>query len=93
MSVLLPDPETPVTHTNIPRGISTSISLRLFSRAPFTTSHCSPQSLRLVGMSITFLPDKYWPVREADDFMIFWGDPNAITFPPSAPAPGPRSTM
>src|SRR5688572_9835387 len=34
-SVLLPDPLTPVTTTNCPRGISTVIFLRLCSRAPW----------------------------------------------------------
>ena len=36
-SELLPEPETPVTHTNRPRGISTSMFLRLLCRAPRTT--------------------------------------------------------
>ena len=30
----LPEPETPVTHTSMPSGISTSMFFRLFSRAP-----------------------------------------------------------
>src|SRR5436309_1378368 len=34
-SVLLPEPETPVTTTNFPRGISTVMFLRLCSRAPW----------------------------------------------------------
>ena len=32
---LLPEPDTPVIHVNIPSGIFTSKSLRLFSFAPF----------------------------------------------------------
>ena len=34
ISVLLPEPETPVMQTNLPSGIATSMFLRLFSRAP-----------------------------------------------------------
>ena len=34
---LFPDPETPVMQVIIPRGISTSICLRLFSAAPLTS--------------------------------------------------------
>ena len=37
-SELLPEPETPVTHTKTPSGISTSMFLRLWCRAPRTTS-------------------------------------------------------
>ena len=32
---LFPDPETPVTHVIIPRGICTSIFFKLFCLAPF----------------------------------------------------------
>src|SRR3990172_12715049 len=34
MSVLLPEPDTPVTHTSRLSGICTSMFLRLFSAAP-----------------------------------------------------------
>ena len=35
----LPDPDTPVTQTNLPRGISTSICFRLCSAAPRTVRY------------------------------------------------------
>ena len=40
-SVDLPEPDTPVTATKLPSGISTSMFVRLCSRAPWMTS-CSP---------------------------------------------------
>ena len=41
-SVDLPEPDTPVTDTKQPSGNSTSMFLRLCSRAPRTVSHSSP---------------------------------------------------
>ena len=35
MSVDLPEPETPVTQSNVPKGKSTSTPFRLFPRQPF----------------------------------------------------------
>ena len=61
-SELLPDPDTPVTQTNTPVGISTSICLRLLCDAP-TTRTTSPRSWRrLAGTSIFRFPDRYFPV-------------------------------
>ena len=62
MSEDLPEPETPVTHTNSPSGISTSIFLRLFSEA-FLITRLFPLPFRLsAGTSIFFLPERYCPV-------------------------------
>ena len=55
----LPDPDTPVTQVKSPRGISTSIFLRLFSRAPrMVKKPCSAGRLSR-GRGIRFLPDRY----------------------------------
>ena len=43
-SVLLPEPDTPVTHTNLPNGISTSTCFRLFAAAPNTRSKDNVQA-------------------------------------------------
>jgi len=51
-----------------------------------------PEGLRRsLGMAISFLPDRYCPVRPLD-FLIFAGVPSAITSPPFTPASGPIST-
>ena len=53
-----PDPETPVTATNSPSGISTSISLRLFSFAPLTVSlRFGSRALLADGISIALRPE------------------------------------
>ena len=53
------EPETPVTATNLPSGISTSIFLRLFSLAPFITIDLPLPFLLSVGTAILRLPAKY----------------------------------
>jgi len=64
----LPDPETPVTDTKTPSGTSTSISLRLFSFAPLTTSlRLGSIARRFAGISIDLRPDKYAPVIDSLD--------------------------
>ncbi len=55
----LPDPETPVTQTNLPTGISTLIFFKVFSVAPFMVIKLPFPCLLEVGVSIPFLPDKY----------------------------------
>ena len=91
-SVLLPLPLTPVTATKHPSGISTSISLRLCSRAPRTASHASPGSRRSAGTSILRLPDRYCPVIDCFDFSTSLTVPDTMISPPCSPAPGPMST-
>ena len=70
MSVLLPLPETPVTATKHPSGISTSMSRRLCSRAPRTVM-ASPEGCRLrAGTGIDRLPEMYDPVTESFTFSM-----------------------
>ena len=72
-SELLPEPDTPVTQTNTPSGISTSMFLRLLCVAPRTIAAWRRRSgRRLAGTSICRLPERYWPVRLVrlgDDFV------------------------
>ena len=78
MSVLLPEPDTPVMHTKTPRGILISMSLRLFCRAPIIWIEL-PFVFRLVcGKGIFFLPDRYCPVRDFLEREIFCTVPSAI---------------
>ena len=91
--LLLPDPETPVTHTSSPRGISTSMFLRLFARAPLIEINLPFPSLRCSGSSIFFAPDRYCPVIEFGFALISSAVPWATTIPPWIPAPGPISTI
>ena len=52
----LPEPLTPETDTNVPSGIATSMSFRLFAFAPRTTS-CLPLPFRrVVGTGIIRSP-------------------------------------
>jgi len=44
------------------------------------------------GTSITRLPARYCPVREAAHLAMVSGDPSATICPPCTPAPGPIST-
>ena len=73
--LLLPLPDTPVTQVNTPRGMSTSIFLRLFTRAHFTLSHLSPLRRLLSGRGMNLRPDRYWPVMEFSDANISSGVP------------------
>ena len=52
IKLLLPDPLTPVTHVNLPKGISTSIFLRLFCLAPLIISDSPFPDLRVCGIGI-----------------------------------------
>src|SRR3989338_6335012 len=66
-SVDLPEPDTPVTHTNRRNGISTSMFLRLCAAAPLILILGVDESTfrRFSGSSIFNSPLKYFPVREA----------------------------
>ena len=88
----LPEPDTPVTDTKQPSGISTSMPFKLCSRAPRTTSHSPRGSRRMAGTAIERLPERYWPVIEALQFTRSETEPAQITSPPCSPAPGPMST-
>lgn len=59
-SVDLPDPETPVTAVRTPSGKETSMSRRLFSRAPCTVRlRAGSTGRRTSGVGIDRLPDRY----------------------------------
>ena len=55
-SVLLPEPETPVTAVSAPMGMSTSTDCRLCSVAPRSVIH-GPSARRTLGIPIRFLPE------------------------------------
>ena len=60
----LPEPDTPVTATMQPIGISTSMSWRLFCLAPEIVTHLSFVGSTLSsGIGMLCLPDRYAPVR------------------------------
>ncbi len=63
-SVDLPEPETPVTATKQPKGKSTSMFLRLFSRAPKMLTYDPLVPLRSEGTGSNLLPAKYSPVND-----------------------------
>ena len=89
----LPEPETPVTATIHPRGISTSIFCKLFSLAPIILNHLSSSGIFLsVGIGIFCLPERYAPVMLSLLDNSSFNLPLTKTFPPSLPAPGPMST-
>jgi hypothetical protein len=80
-SVLLPEPETPVTTVKAPMGNSTVRFLRLFCRAPLITSSLRP-ARRVSGTGTSRAPVRYWPVSDAGTFSIGFGVPWATTSPP-----------
>ena len=88
----LPDPETPVTATKQPSGNSTSMSWRLFSRAPLSSSRSPSAGRRTCGTRISFPPERYCPVRERSSARRPSRSPEWTTSPPCSPAPGPMST-
>ena len=62
----LPDPDTPVTATNSPSGISTSRLRRLCSRAPsMRIDFRASGGRRVFGVGIASSPLKYLPVMDA----------------------------
>src|SRR6266516_3723929 len=60
----LPLPLTPVMATKHPSGKSTSMFLRLCSRACRTVSHASPGCRRISGTGMERSPARYLPVIE-----------------------------
>ena len=89
----LPLPDTPVTHTIFPSGISTSMFLRLFSLAPRITRLLPFPARRDAGTGICFFPLRYCPVADSGHAQISSMLPAATTLPPFTPAPGPISTI
>ena len=93
ISVLFPEPETPVTQTSLPSGIFTFTFLRLFSAAPRISINFPLPSLRFSGTGITLLWLRYWPVIDFSQALISSTSPTHTISPPCTPAPGPTSTI
>ena len=93
IKVDFPEPDTPVMQTNSPRGILTSIFLRLFSVAPLIFRNLPLPCRRSLGRGTIFLPERYAPVIDFGSASISSGVPSATNQPPCSPAPGPRSTI
>ena len=87
-----PLPLTPVTTVITPKGNSTSIFFRLFPFAP-NNLRVLFHFLLFLGISISSLPLKNFPVIEFLFFIISFGLPKATTSPPKVPAPGPISSI
>ena len=93
IKVDFPEPETPVTQTNCPKGIRTLIFFRLFSFAPIISMYFLLLFLLCFGTNIFFFPLKYCPVIDSGTNLISSAVPCATTFPPCTPAPGPISII
>ena len=66
MSVDLPEPDTPVTHVITPSGMSTVTLRRLLPRAlRMRRTRSSWRGVRIGGIAIARLPERYWPVIES----------------------------
>src|SRR5258708_13116079 len=90
MSVDLPEPETPLTHTSSPTGSARSMFLRLFPRAPFSfRTRARSKRRRGFGTAISSVPERYWPVREAGVLPGCLGRPPPPPPPPRPPPPPP----
>ncbi len=89
----MPEPDTPVTQINNPRGKLTSIFFKLCPAAPNTVKHFSFGMRRASGTGTYFRPLKYCPVIETGLPVISSIFPWATTSPPFSPAPGPMSTI
>ena len=93
-SELLPEPLTPVTQTNSPSGMSTSMFFRLLWRAPWIVdSALSVRGRRCSGTAICLRAGE---VLAGEALRV--GErcrrtcPAATTSPPRTPGPGPKST-
>ena len=96
ISVVLPEPETPVTTVSRPLGMSASRGFTVWmapvDRWMVPKSKSSPQGHRgRSGLGASCL--RKGPMREAGSSASSFTVPWASTRPPSAPAPGPISTI
>ena len=78
--------------TSLPSGNVTSTALRLFSRAPRTTSALPLPFRRCLGVAIERLPERNCPVGDALHASTSSIVPCTTTVPPWTPGPGPIST-
>ena len=93
MSVVLPEPLTPVTQTKRPSGMSTAKSLKLFRENLAKRSRgVRAVTARAGGGSSFFRPERYAPVSEARHLARRDPGPLYTISPPRSPRPGPRST-
>ena len=94
-SVVLPEPDTPVTAVRRPRGMAVSSGFTVCS-APVASSMRPRANTSSAGMRsrtrTVSAPDRKPPMSEAGFASTSASDPCATTRPPSAPAPGPIST-
>ena len=65
-----PPPETPVTQVKVPKGKEVVMFFKLFPEASTTSSNNPFPFLLSLGISIFFLPDKYFPVIDIFDLLI-----------------------
>src|SRR5260370_1037804 len=84
----LPEPLTPVMTVMTPRGKWAVTFWRLWEWASSTVIQLPVSSRGLARATISILPARYWPVREAGLSMTCWGVPSAMRWPPFLPAPG-----
>ena len=90
--MLFPEPDTPVTAVMTDKGSRTLMFFRLCSAAFKITSQ--PFGLLLsTGTGIHFSPFRYCDVRESREERILSNFPSATLYPPSSPAPGPKSRI
>ena len=90
IKVDLPLPETPVIQVKLPVGIFRLTLFRLFPVAPLISTNLPFfAKRRVLGTSIFFLFDKYWPVILFLSFLISSYVPWADISPPLDPASGP----
>ncbi|OIQ68256.1 hypothetical protein GALL_501560 [mine drainage metagenome] len=91
ISVDLPEPLTPVTHTRRCRGISTVMCLRLWSLAPCTIRRgVLAATSRLKPTPTVLRPPRYAPVK-VSAWRRSAGVPSNTMLPPRSPGPGPMS--
>jgi len=86
-SVDFPEPDTPLTTTKQPSGNSTSMSRRLCSFAPRTTSQPLGSRRRAV-QARKRLPERYCPVRDSLLRNSSFTVPDTTIRPPCSPLPG-----
>src|SRR5680860_208540 len=89
--LLLPEPETPVTLVNTPKGIDTSRFIKLFLVTPLNFSH--PEGFRGLDFSKGRSLKRCSLVLELEMFFKPAGGPLYKISPPPSPASGPTSTI
>ena len=93
IKVDFPEPETPVTHINFPKGSFKSTSLRLLPEHPEILIDSFESIEPFFLISIFFFPEIYSPVKESLFLINLLKVPEKHTSPPCTPAPGPMSIM